>query len=57
MLAERFIFGAQREGIPLSTDTARSCLEALEALIVEGWVKASYDPDVPLLDVGREQTA
>jgi len=54
LLAERFIFELTKEKIPVSTDMARICLESLEALVTEGWVKASYDPNLPLLDVGRE---
>ncbi|MDR3688116.1 MAG: NAD(P)/FAD-dependent oxidoreductase [Fimbriimonas sp.] len=53
LLAERFIYELQRDGIPLSSDMARICLETLEALVTEGWVKASYDPSIPLLDVGK----
>ena len=54
LLAERFIFELRKENIPISTDIARICLEALEALVTEGWVTASYDPNLPLLDVGRK---
>jgi flavin-dependent dehydrogenase len=54
LLAERFIFELRREKIPISADSAKICLETLEALVTEGWVKASYDPKVPLLDVGRK---
>jgi flavin-dependent dehydrogenase len=53
LLAERFIFELEREKLPVSADMARICLEALEALVTEGWVTATYDPKVPLLDVGR----
>ena len=53
-LAERCIFEIQKAGFPMSADMARICLEAIEALVTEGWVKASYDPNIPLLDVGRE---
>ena len=52
-LAERFIFELEREKIPVSVEMARICLEALEGLVTEGWVTASYDPKLPLLDVGR----
>ena len=52
-LAERFIFELQREKIPMSEQMARVCLEALEGLVTEGWVKSRYDPNLPLLDVGR----
>jgi flavin-dependent dehydrogenase len=52
-LAERFIFEAQRQGLVISTEVARACLETLEALVTEGWVTASYDPTKPPLDVGR----
>ena len=54
LLAERFMFELGRERIPASETTARMCLEVLEALVTEGWVKASYDPTLPLLDVGRK---
>jgi flavin-dependent dehydrogenase len=52
-LAERFIFELQREKIPVSEEMARACLETLESLVTEGWVKARYEPNLPLLDVGR----
>jgi flavin-dependent dehydrogenase len=55
LLAERFIFELRKAKIPQTDDTARVCLEALEALVTEGWVSASYDPTLPLLDVGREK--
>ncbi len=54
LLAERFVFEMQKDRMPMSQDLARVCLEALEALVTEGWVSASYDPSLPLLDVGRE---
>ncbi len=33
----------------LSPELGRLCMEALEAMVSEGWVKASYDPSVPML--------
>ena len=53
LLAERFIFEMRSERIPISTHMARASLEVLEALVTEGWVRASYDPELRLLDVGR----
>lgn len=53
LLAERFILELRKEKLPVSQDMARICLEALEALVTEGWVTASYDPEIRLLDVGR----
>jgi flavin-dependent dehydrogenase len=53
-LAERFIFELGLAKMPVSEMMARICLEALEALVTEGWVRASYDPAIPLLDVGRK---
>ena len=50
MLAERFMYESERDGRPASQDVATKCLETLEALVSEGWVKASYDPSLPLLE-------
>ncbi len=52
-LAERFILELQKENFPISEEIARACLETLESLVTEGWVKARFDPSLPLLDVGR----
>lgn len=51
LLMEWFIYEAQKEGLVLSTLTAETCLECLEALVAEGWVKASYDPNIKLLQL------
>lgn len=52
LLAERFPFEAQKDNVQFSRDLAMLCMEALEALVAEGWVKASYDPKVPRLNIG-----
>ncbi|HLK16643.1 MAG TPA: hypothetical protein VKT78_17690, partial [Fimbriimonadaceae bacterium] len=49
-LSERFLFQAQMEKMPPSAEISQFCTEALEALVTEGWVKASYDSSVPLLN-------
>ncbi len=49
LLAERFMFEAYKSRMPASAQTSEFCTEALEALVTEGWVKASYDPKLPLL--------
>jgi flavin-dependent dehydrogenase len=54
ILAERFIFEMKKEGFPISKEMARMCLEALEGLVTEGWVTATYDPALPRLDSGRK---
>jgi flavin-dependent dehydrogenase len=53
LLAERFIFEAMKDKMPINDSVARGCMEALEALVAEGWVKSSYDPSLPLLELGR----
>jgi flavin-dependent dehydrogenase len=55
-LAERFMYEAAKSGVPQSQESALNCLEVLEALIAEGWVKASYDPSLPMLEVGSLET-
>ena len=52
LLAERFMYEARKDGIPPSDTLAQSCIEVLEGLVAEGWVRASYDPSVPLLQAG-----
>ncbi len=54
-LTERFIFEMKKLGMPISPFMTRLCLEALEGLITEGWIKASYDSSLPLLDRGIKQ--
>jgi len=49
LLAERFMYEARKDGVPAGDSLAQSCIEALEGLVAEGWVRASYDPSVPLL--------
>jgi len=48
-LAERFMMEASKAKLPTTFETSEFCTEALEALVTEGWVKASYDPTLPLL--------
>ena len=48
-LAERFMFEAYKHKLPTTRETSEYCTETLEALVSEGWVTASYDPDLPLL--------
>ena len=48
-LAERFMFEANKLKLPTTLETSEYCTETLEALTNEGWVKASYDPNLPLL--------
>lgn len=52
-LAERFPFEARRDNVGFSRDLATLCVEVLESLVLEGWVRASYDPSLPLLNVGK----
>jgi flavin-dependent dehydrogenase len=53
-LAERFLFEANKVRLPTTMDTSQYCTETLEAMVTEGWVKASYDPNLPLLrDYGK----
>jgi hypothetical protein len=40
---------ASRANMPTTYQTSEFCTEALEALVTEGWVKASYDPSLPRL--------
>jgi flavin-dependent dehydrogenase len=54
LLAERFIFELVKLKVEMKREHAEVCLETLEALVTEGWVTASYDPSLPLLDVGKE---
>ncbi len=54
LLAERIMYELSREEVRLSPTLAKIALEALEALVTEGWVTASYDPNLSLLDVGRK---
>jgi len=49
LLVERFMFEASKAGMPTTFETSQFCTEALEALSNEGWVTASYDPNLPLL--------
>ena len=49
LLVERFMFEASKAGMPTTFETSQFCTEALEALSNEGWVNASYDPNLPLL--------
>jgi len=49
LLVERFMFEASKAGMPTTFETSQFCTEALEALSNEGWVRASYDPNLPLL--------
>ncbi len=50
-LAERVAYLARLEGMTIDTALRQSTLEALEVMVVEGWVKASYDPSVPMLTI------
>jgi flavin-dependent dehydrogenase len=47
-LLERFAFEAQRDGFQNSRQAIIKGIEALEALVAEGWVKASFRAGVPL---------
>jgi hypothetical protein len=52
LISERLGFLAQLQRIPLGAPLAQVTMETLEVLVHEGWVKASYDPTLPLLDPG-----
>jgi hypothetical protein len=54
LLAERFMYEARKDGIPPSDSLAQSCIEVLEGLVAEGWVHASYNPSIPLLQAGLD---
>ncbi len=48
-ITERIALQVRREGVALTQDLRQFCMETLEAMIAEGWVKAFYDPAVPML--------
>lgn len=54
-LCERFIYEAERAKVEFNETMAHFCLETLEALVIEGWVKASFDPKVAMLDFGMPE--
>ncbi len=49
LLAERFMYQASLDRMPPSPELGQFCTETLEAMVTEGWVKASYDATLPTL--------
>jgi flavin-dependent dehydrogenase len=54
-LTERFLFEVRKLGVEVRDADSIVCLETLEALVTEGWVTASYDENLPLLELGKKE--